>query len=107
VPAQQAHLPDGGPGVPAPEAGAPGEPGGGAGVPVGVAGAVGVEPAQQPALRGGQPGRDRPDLRQRFAARGPVQLPGGRGVQVVGDRAARAQRLHHAPEPRTGATWAG
>ena len=78
VAAQQAHLADGGLGVLTPELGLGGEPGGGAGVAVGVVGAVGVEPPQQPVLRSGKPGLDRPDRDQGLAAGGPVQLPGGR-----------------------------
>ena len=100
VPAEEAHCADGGLGVFAAQAGAAGEPGGGGGVAVAVVGGVGVEPAQQPVLRGGQPGLDRADRDEGLPAGGPVQVPGGRGVEVVDGRPGGAQRLRHAGEPR-------
>ena len=82
VPAQQAHLPDGGLGVLAAEAGFRGEPGGGGGVPVGVVVVGGVEPPHQPVGGRAEQGGDRPELLQGLGPAGAVEAVGGRGVQV-------------------------
>ena len=90
---QEAHLPDGGLGVPAAEAVPRGEPGGGGGVPVGVVVIAGVEPAQDRVGGGAEQRRDRAEGLQGLAAGGAVEAGGGLGVEVCADGPARAERV--------------
>ena len=102
VAGQQAHLADGGPGVPAAEAVPGGEPRGAGGVAVGVVVVAGVEPAQEPVPGGPEQRGDRPELLQGLGAGGGLEVGGGRGVEVVGGRAGGPQRVGDALEPPAG-----
>src|SRR3984957_14590621 len=93
VPAQQAHLPDGGLRVVAAEARFGGEPLSGGGVAVGVVVVGGVEAAYQPVGRRPEQGGDRPEPLQGLAPGGAVEVGGGRGVQVGGGRAGDPERV--------------
>ena len=77
VAGQQAHLADGGLGVPAAEAGLGGEPGGGGGVAVGVVVVGGVEPAHQPVAGGAEQGGDRGEPLEGLGPGGAVEAVGG------------------------------
>ena len=106
VAGEQAHVADGGPGVPGAEVVFGGEPGGAAGVPVGVVVVAGVEPAQEPVGGGAEQGGDRPECLQRLAAGGSLEVGGGRGVQVRAEGLADPQRVGDAGEPPAGAAGA-
>ena len=98
VPAEQAHVADGGFGFVGAEAGPGGEPLSGGGVPVGVVVVAGVEPPHQPVGRRPQQGGDRPELLQGLGPGGAVEAGRGRGVQVRPEVAADAERVRHAGE---------
>ena len=102
MPSQQAHLPDGGLGVPAAEVVLGGQPGGAAGVPVGVVVVAGVEPAQEPVLRGPEQRGDRPEGLQGLPAGRALEVAGGGGVQVRAEGAADAERVRDAGEAPAG-----
>jgi len=96
VPAQLAHLPHRGPGVVLGHLGHRGQPRRRRAVPVGVMGVGGVEPAQEPGVRGGDLRLQLTQRRQHTADSGDMQLRCGGGVEVVQAGVRHAQRLGNA-----------
>ena len=91
--AQQPHPPHLGPGVAAGHVGHRHQPRGGGAVPVTVVRVGRVEPGQHRGVRRGELRLDLAQRPQHRAARGRVQLPGTRAVEVVQSGARHPQRL--------------